>query len=113
MSDVFSNMKIFPNKSSHPVIKGNGTVTVSGVVEVKFTVMNGSNGIFASLPARKGNKPDENGKIPWYPDVKIPNEDLYHEFQNLVKSEWASVSGGNQGTSDAGEENQLTDNVPF
>jgi DNA-binding cell septation regulator SpoVG len=120
MSNVFSNIKVFPLKKSHPSIVANGSVLVAGVVEVKFTVLKGSNGIFAKFPAKKGAKPDENGKDVWYPEVKIVNEDLFKEFQSLVQNELkkSSGAGGSQVTKNAkkaGEENQTeyTDGIPF
>jgi DNA-binding cell septation regulator SpoVG len=114
MSDVFTNVKLFPLKTPAGNLLANGSVLVSGTVEVKFTIMKGSKGLFASLPARKGNKPDENGRVPWYPEVKIPSEELYQEFQTVVKSEYTKLVGGDNGNT--GEHNQdpgYTDDIPW
>lgn len=110
MSDVFTEMKIFPLKQPIRNLVGNGEVLVSGTVLVKFTVLRGSKGIFASLPSQAGKKPDDDGKIPYYPQVKIPNDDLYNEFQNLVKATFEKLTGGQ---ARAGEEPQGGDGVPF
>lgn len=116
MSNVFSNIKVFPMKTKHPTILANGSVVVGGVVEVRFTVMKGTKGVFASLPARKGTKPDDTGKIPWYPEVKILSDELHKEFQDLVRAELKNRLGGGTGTTQvtknaktSGEEDQSYD----
>lgn len=99
MSNIFSSVKVFPMKTKHPTILANGSVVVGGVMEVRFTVMKGTKGVFASLPARKGTKPDDNGKIPWYPEVKILSDELHKEFQDLVRDALKKqLSGGNTTT---------------
>jgi len=112
MSDVFTNLKVFPLKDKGN-LKGHGTVTIGGHVEVRFTVLEGKNGIFAGLPGRKGTKPGEDGKIPWYADVKIPDEELRNEFQKLVRAEFKKALGQGSNSS-AGEDSQVPpDGVPF
>lgn len=113
MSDVFSQMKVFPLKKAHPTILGNGSVLVAGVVEVKFTIMKGPKGPFASLPARKGDQKDpETGKDKYYPDVRILDGELYKEFQKLALD--AFNSGGKKtGQKASGEQNQWDDGVGF
>jgi hypothetical protein len=116
MSSVFSNIKVFPMKKKHPTILANGSVVVGGVVEVRFTVMKGTKGVFASLPARKGTKPDDTGKIPWYPEVKILSDELNKEFQDLVRQTLKDQLAGNQVTKPAkaaGESNQYNDEIPY
>ena len=111
MSDVFTQLKLFPLKQPIKNLVGNGEVLVQGTVLVKFTVLRGAKGIFASLPSQAGKKVDENGKIPYYPQVKIPNDDLYQEFQKMVRDEFNRLSTSQD---QAGEGNQdFTDNVPF
>ena len=116
--DVFSDLKLTPVKNPKNNLRAYGDVIVQGSIKVKFSVFAGVNGIFAKFPARKGTKPDENGKDIWYPDVSIPNKDLYQEFQALVATEYTNVMGADQGTSTAGEQPQTPqtptgDNVPF
>lgn len=108
MSNVFANMEIYPLSKPAGTLVANGSVEIGGLVKVRFTVIKGEKGVFASLPARKGNKPDSNGKIPWYPDIKILNEDLYTEFQTMVKKEFAKRLGAGKAAPKAktGEENQ-------
>jgi len=111
MSD-FTDVKVFPLKQRAGNLLANGNATV-GVVQFKFTVLEGSKGIFASLPARKGKKPGEDGNIPWYPEVKILGEEPYAEFQKAVREAYTKAMGGQV---KAGEENQgteLVDGIPF
>lgn len=104
-------MNIYPLQKPAGTLVANGSVDIGGLVTVRFTVIKGEKGVFASLPARKGNKADASGKIPWYPDVKILNEDLYAEFQSMVKKEFAKKlsMGKAPPKSKAGEENQVQD----
>ena len=94
MSNVFSNLKVFSIKNPSGTLVGNGSVDVAGVVNVRFTIVKGQKGVFVSLPSRPGKKPDENGKTIYYKDVKILNEDLEAELQNLVTKEFAKVLQG-------------------
>ena len=89
----FSDCKLFTIKNPTGTMVGSGSIVLNNLVRISFTIIKGAQGIFASLPATKGNKPDENGKIPWYPQVKLLTEELYAEFQNIVKKEFAKVLG--------------------
>lgn len=111
MSNVFTDCQVFVLSKPAGTLLGNGSVTVGGLVNLRFTIIKGEKGVFASLPAHKGNKPDANGKIPWYPDIKILNEDLYNEFQALVKKEFAKKLSSKPTGPAAGEENQSE--LPF
>lgn len=107
-NDLFSNIKI--HKVNNP--KGNllayGSVLVAGVVQIKFSVMNGQNGPFASFPAQKSNKTDENGKVIYYPDVSIKDKEVWNQWQQLAVK--AYNEAGNSGT---GTSEQSGDGVPF
>jgi hypothetical protein len=121
--ETFSNMKIFLLKTKHDVIVANGTVLVGGTVEVKFTMMKGPNGLFASLPGRKDPKGavnPETGKPVYYSDVKIPNKEDYAGFQKMAQDATKKALG--VGTTPKpkaalGEENQApsvnNDDCPF
>lgn len=106
----FTDIKVFPLKQRAGNLLANGTAT-NGVVQFKFTVLEGSKGVFASLPARKGTKPGDDGKIPWYPEVKILGEEPYAEFQKAVRDAYSKAMGGQD---QAGEGNQEpVDGIPF
>lgn len=83
-AELFSNVQVFKNKNPKGSLVGNGSVLVAGAVEVRFTIVQGSKGLFVSLPAKKSEKTDENGKAIWYPDVKIPDEDTKKSLEKMV-----------------------------
>jgi hypothetical protein len=87
MSDIFSNFKMTAIKANEgSKLLASGSVTISHAIEVKFVMMMGPKGPFASLPAQQGKKPDKDtGKIEWYPQVKILEKDMYAEFQKLAR----------------------------
>lgn len=101
-NNVFQNITF--NMMSKPgTVKAYGKVLIGGLVEVNFTVMEGKNGIFAALPGHRGNQPGKDGKKPWFSDVKIPNEDLYKQFQEVIKAQYFAQTG----QANAGEESQV------
>ena|SRR3990167_6782235 len=67
-------------------LKANGKVLVAGVVEVKFRVMEGANGLFAALPSTKG-KDDK-----YYNDVYLPDEATRKLFQEVVLAAYNNSS---------------------
>lgn len=104
MSNIFSDVQLWPVKAAAGNLLANGKVTMHGTVEVRFQVVKGSKGPFASLPARKSNIKDESGKEKWFPEVRILNDELYTEFQNLVKNTYENLNEPNK---------QKDDGVPF
>lgn len=112
MDNLFTKITVTPLRDQSKTMKAHGTVLIAGAVEVRFTIMKGKNGLFANLPARKGTKPGDDGRIPWYPEVKIPDDNTYHAFQKLALEEFNSVMGGQAA---AGETNQAKyeDSIPF
>ena len=121
MSEMFTNIKVFPLKTQHKTIVANGSCDVAGVMNVKFTVMKGPKGVFASLPGRYSDKDDPTtGKKVWYSDVKLIDKEVYAEFQKIVVEATKSalgVGGGTKtagGQAQAGEESQVkTDDCPW
>jgi hypothetical protein len=121
--DVFSNMKVFPLKTKHDVIVANGTVLVGGTVEVKFTMMKGSKGLFAMLPGRKDPKgavDPKTGKPVYYNDVKIIDKEDYIGFQKMAQEATKKMLGVGvtpKPKTALGEENQVPpvddSDVPF
>ena len=80
--ELFTNVRIFPVSVGN--IKANGKVVVAGVVEVSFKIIEGKNGLFASLPSTKGK--DDN----YYQDVKLLDKDNYESFQKTVLEAYAN-----------------------
>lgn len=117
MSSVFSNMTITPINNTKGSIRGNGKVTIGGAVEVRFTVFNGKNGVWAKLPVQADKvKKDDKGYPVEYPQVKIPEKEVYQEFQKMVADEYAKTAGTaapDQGQPTAGQGPQSSDGVPW
>lgn len=117
MSNVFSNLEINPLNKPLGTLIANGSVDINNVVKIRFSVIKGPKGVFASLPAIKGKKQDAQGKDVWYPQVKILSDDLYNELQALVKKGLAkALAEGKSGGKKAGEEKQTSpydDDAPF
>lgn len=86
MSNTFSEIKVF-KVEGNKVVVARGSVLVSNTVIVNFTVMNGSNGRFVSLPAEKSDKVDENGKPKYFPHAKLKTRELNDELTRLVLEE--------------------------
>ena len=114
----FSNVKINLFKSPYGSLIGNGTVNVANILEVKFKLMKGPKGIFASLPSTKGEK---DGKTVYYNDVKIVNQEDYFEFQNVVKDAYDQMTGIKKSNPKVQEEesfqanqmNEYDEDIPF
>lgn len=105
------DIKIWPTKGNSSV-KANGIVTLNDVMNVKFTIFNGSKGTFVGFPGKYGEKVDPNtGKKPWYPDVSFPKNDEAEQFKNklnqAIVNAYNKATGNdmNQGTA-AGPTNQ-------
>lgn len=113
MSNLFTNVQVTPLKNPTGNMKAHGVFTVAGLVDIRFTVIEGAKGIFASLPARKATKPDAEGKFPWYPDVKITDEDAYKTFQNVVKAQYVKAVGNSTVVGEENQDKPFDDGLPF
>lgn len=110
------DIKVWPTKGNS-VIKANGLVTLDDVLNVKFTIMNGSKGMFVGFPGKYGDKVDDKtGKKPWYPDVSFPKNDEADTFRQqltaAIVNAYTTATGSdlNQGQA-SGPTNQ--DSCPF
>jgi len=114
MSEVFTNLKVTPLKDPKGPMKAVGVVTVANLLEVRFIVSSGKNGLFAKLPQHPFTfKDKETGKeeTKFVRDVKIIDAELYQTFQNLVVEEFNRVTGGGQG--EASQSRPARDNKNF
>jgi DNA-binding cell septation regulator SpoVG len=112
MSNIFSDVKIFPIQGNAKIL-ARGEVVVHKTVKVKFTVLNGSNGRFVSLPSEKGAKPDENGKDKYWPLVSMVNRELQDELNKVVL---AALDGNKEESAPAGKpasKKPVGDGIPF
>lgn len=110
MSNKVTEIKVFPLKGNHKTIRANGNCLIGGMVQVRFTIMEGSNGLFVSLPRRQYK--DKDGETKWSNEVYIPDETLHTMFQKAIIEEYNNIMGG-KGQGTAGEEQQYHDSVPF
>lgn len=63
-------------------IRGNGTFVVSGMFKISFNVVEGSKGLFVSLPQEKYT--DKEGQTKYAPRVSVPDKDTYSELQKTI-----------------------------
>ncbi len=88
MDETITEVRLSP--SNHEVIKANGSFTVCGQIAVKFSVVQGKEGLFISLPRQKSRK-EENK---WYDEVfPITREGriemtkiLLNEYEKMLKN---------------------------
>ena len=104
MSENITNIKIYPITSTKAKnLKANGSCVVKGAVQVNFTIIEGSKGLFASLPRRSYEK---NGETKWVDEVRFPDKELYTEFQATVLAAFADFGKSSQTEASS-------DDVPF
>lgn len=115
MSDLITNIKVFPLKKDHPVILANGSALIAGTVQVNFTVKKGKHGIFASLPGHIGKAKGENGSTTdkWYSDVYLPDEDVRTKFQQAVVGAFKATTGGQAAAGEESQDTPVNDGLPF
>lgn len=80
MSKMFSNLEV--KKINHTTVKGSGTVLVAGTVQINFTIVQGKNGLFVSLPSREYTTKD--GEKKYNREVLFPNKEVLEELQTLA-----------------------------
>lgn len=103
MSEVFSNIKVTPLKLENSNMRGSGTVTVANALEVRFTITDGKNGLWAKLPSHQftaKNKESGETEKKWARDVKILDDQLYQQFQEMA------IAAYNQALGSSGENQQ-------
>ena len=81
MKSIFSNVKCFKVNKETKTMRGWGSVVIGDIVEVNFTVKEGKNGLFVSLPSHSFD--DSEGNKKYANDVKL-NKENYAELQKVV-----------------------------
>lgn len=102
---MFSELKLFPVKSTKGTIKARGRVTISDVIDVSFTVRKGKEGPWVCLPSHLGK--DKDGDDKWYKDVYIKDETNRDNFNKAVLEKYKELEES-ESTSDESD-----DTVPF
>lgn len=110
MSQI-SDVEVYPLKKEHPKVRANGSFIYGGVVKVRYTLMNGSNGLFVSLPGRKGK--DAEGKDKWYSDVYVLDETVRKELQTTVINKFNEETGNELNQGDGEGPTNQDSNIPF
>jgi len=109
MSNI-TKVEVRKLKNPKNSLVGSGSCLVGGLVRVNFTIINGSKGIFASLPQHTYK--DAEGTNKYVNDVSIPDKNLYDEFQKIVKEAFENID--NQVPPNTVEVDQTTgDGIPF
>lgn len=93
-SGLFSDIKIWPVNFNNSNMKANGSVKIANAVEVRFRLIEGRNGMFASLPQREGTVTDkETGEKTkkYFNEVFIEDEDLRQELNDLAAEAYNRV----------------------
>lgn len=109
---MFTNFKIWPAKDTKGAIRARGRVTVSDAVNINFSIMQGQNGLFVSLPSHKGK--DKDGKDKWYPDVFIEDKAVFQDLTTKAVAAYeAAGSSLNQGEAPGPTSQDTGDNIPF
>ena len=88
MKDMISEVRL--SLSSHDVVRANGTFTLCGNIAVRFSIINGSKGLFVSLPRQESKK--EKGK--WYDDVFPVNPEARNEMNSILLKEYEKYTNG-------------------
>lgn len=110
----FSDVKIFPVQGNSVVV-ARGSVVIKDTVKVQFTVMNGSNGRFVSLPSEKSTKVDEQtGKAKYFPLVSLANRELQDELNRVVLAQLdGDKKPASSGKSATAGKTKSSDGIPF
>lgn len=92
MTELFSDIKTTKLTLENSKMKGRGSVVVSGVVKLNFNIIEGSNGLFVSLPREKGLKQDAEGKDQYFPLVSMASRELSEQLNKAVLADFEGGS---------------------
>lgn len=111
-----SEVRCWPIKNPKGKLRANGDFVYDGAFRLKFTVFEGTKGLFVSYPGQMSEKKDEKtGKNIFYPFIKCLSDDVRNELHETVMGAYNKATGNdgmNQGDS-AGPSDQSKDNIPF
>ncbi len=93
-TELFTDIRVFPIKNATGNLKANCKVVIAGTVEISCSVMNGSKGLFVSMPSQKVEKPGE--PVKYFPYVKLIDKDTKDKLDEVVLAEF------NKGTDSTG-----------
>ncbi len=85
-SKLFEVTAMYKTTKGSPKFKANGRVLFANTVEVRFNVVEGTKGLFVSLPTSLG----KDGK--YYDEVKVPDEATRTQLQKHILEMYNSGS---------------------
>lgn len=109
--EMFSEIKLWPNKNSNSKIRANGSCLISNAIRLKFTVAQGSKGLFVGLPSRAYK--DKEGNTKYSNEVFIEDKTVMKQLTEQVIAAYNEQTGAmlNQGDA-AGPSSQDAD-IPW
>ena len=115
-NELFTNIKVFKRDAGK--VRGNGSFIVAGAVEVQFTIVEGKNGLFASLPQEKYT--DKDGNIKYAQKVRISDKDTFNGLQAAILKAYETAGSRQRSAKPAPKEEPDTtgdevnsDGLPF
>lgn len=112
-----TEIKVWPIKKPSN-LKANGSLVVGNVLRLKFTVVQGKEGLFVGWPGKWGDKVNpETGKKPFYKDISFVDSEqgkLFNtELNALVLVEYAKATGLDLNQGEAPGPVNQSDGIPF
>lgn len=91
-----TDVKVWPLKNTKPgmKIKANGMFIYDGAFKLKFSLFQGSQGMFVSFPGKYGEKKDTTtGKNIFYPDIKCMDDNVRTQLNAAAIAEYNKATG--------------------
>jgi DNA-binding cell septation regulator SpoVG len=79
---MFTNFRVFKKEAAGTKVRGDGTFTVGGVLEVRFVVIEGPKGLFLSLPSERWKGKDGGLKYSWR--AKIIDVEMFRDVEKHI-----------------------------
>lgn len=113
MSNIISDIQVFPLKKDHPNIKANGSFVVNEAFKLKFTIFKGAKGLFVGFPGESGQKINEKtGKKEWYPFVSVIDKDTSINLNKQILAVYNSKTGNSMHQGEAASASSQEE-IPF
>ena len=90
---TITDVKCWPVKKENKWILANCQFTVDGAFVLKATLSKGQNGPWLSFPGKLAEKPDANGKKPFYADIKCVDKEVSAKLFQQVMAEYNKATG--------------------
>ena len=112
MPEKVSDIKVWP-VAKEGKLKANGSFVYDEKFRLKFTVWNGTNGLFVGFPNQLSDKKDDEGKSIRYPYISCIDKEWKEELATQLLSAFNEKANTmNQGEA-AGPTDQTGGGLPF